>query len=87
MNAVRRMSAKDARLAAHKLASEFLDQTAKNSYIGQLLEPAPDATRIERVGKVPRHWVVPVEWTLNGNVADGPSVILVDVIEETTDWL
>ena len=87
MNAVRRMSAKEARLAAHKLASEFLASTAKNSYVGQLLEAAPDATRTDTVGKVPRYWAVAVEWTLNGNLVDGPSVIRVDLVEGGADWL
>lgn len=81
------MSAKEARIAAHKLASEFLANTAKNSYVGQLLEPVPDATLTDIVGKVPRHWAVAVEWTLNGNLVDGPSVIRVDLVEGSADWL
>ncbi|MFN7343750.1 MAG: hypothetical protein ACK5TH_05730 [Prosthecobacter sp.] len=87
MKDVRRMSVKEAGSAALKQATEFLADSGTNGYVGQLLEPAPDVTRTENIGKVPRHWTVAVEWTLNGNIVDGPSVIRLDLLERTSDWL
>ncbi len=84
---VSRLSFEDARLAGQKLAHQFLTETSKNGYVGKLEVPSPGPINTERVGTTPRHWSAVVEWTLNGVVMDGPSILRIDLVEGTASWL
>lgn len=77
------MSHEEARLAARKLAENFLATAQANGPEGSLWEPDRQG---EYVGKVCRHWTVAAEWKNGGVLIDGPTIIQVDLLEQTALW-
>lgn len=79
------MSFEEAKLAARKLAEDFLAAAQTNDFDGFLWEPEPDRQG-EHFGKVCRYWTVAVEWKKGGVLMDGPSIIEADLLEQVAQW-
>lgn len=48
---------------------------------------SPDHIQTEKIGRVPRHWTVIVNWkSEQGTLMDAPSVIRVDLMSQTATW-
>lgn len=87
MNDLRRMSYDQAAEVADKLASEFFSQFDAKGWTGELGRATPDPIETVKIGKVQRYWVALVQWSKDGSVMDGPSVINIDLSEQRCDWL
>ncbi|MGV3660891.1 MAG: hypothetical protein ACO1TE_11945 [Prosthecobacter sp.] len=85
MKPLRRMSAKEARLVARKLAAAFLEKARPNGFAGVLQEPMPDQ-QAERHGKVCRYWTAVVEWRKGDCAMDGASIIQADLLDQVAEW-
>jgi hypothetical protein len=87
MNVARRMSMKEAQMAADEIAAAFIQSANTRGFTPTLQSASPDPLSTEQIGKVPRSWVALVDWrSSDGGLIDGPSVLRVDLVTSVASW-